>query len=409
MRRYDYKYPADRKAAKFLPPDAVFLDIETTGLGRENSIITVIGCAYVESEVLYLIQWFNNDAISEESMLTELDAFLKTRPFTLVTFNGEKFDLPFLKAHFYYNELSPEEDYHPSIDRAPSLDLYKALRGFAPLFPGGRSTQKSMERYAGIDREDTCNGGELIPVYRDYLKTKNETLSDTILLHNREDVRYLASIPSLLALHQLTEGEFTIESMEEDTYLNQTALRFLCRPKHALPKPFVMETHLAKIELPVVESSVCSQKDDSGIYFILTVPVYEGRMYHFYNDYKNYYYLPSEDRAVHKSVGAYVDKDHRRKANARNCYCPLDSVFLPLPGPGKGYGFQVENQNEKVLPFYRKSFDARKQYLDFDDLFPGADGREYAIPYLTSLIKTIFLIKNKENRHAGKGKKEKTE
>ena len=31
----------------------------------------------------------------------------------------------------------------------------------------------------------------------------------------------------------------------------------------------------------------------------------------FLSDYKDYYYLPFEDRAVHKSIGSCVDKDAR--------------------------------------------------------------------------------------------------
>ncbi len=63
----------------------------------------------------------------------------------------------------------------------------------------------------------------------------------------------------------------------------------------------------------------------------LSIPLYQGTLYHFYTDYKNYYYLPEEDTAVHKSVGVYVDPAHRRKASAANCYTKKNGLFLPLP------------------------------------------------------------------------------
>ena len=35
---------------------------------------------------------------------------------------------------------------------------------------------------------------------------------------------------------------------------------------------------------------------------------------YFYDNYKDYFYLPKEDTAIHKSVATYVDKDFRQKA-----------------------------------------------------------------------------------------------
>lgn len=389
MKKYDYTYPADPKAMRYLPSDALFLDIETTGLKKESAIITLIGSAYIDGENLHLIQWFNDDAVSEEAMLKEMESFLLSRPFTLVTFNGENFDLPFLRAHFYFNEMSPDKKYCPAMDRGPSLDLYQLLRGFAPLFPGGKATQKSLEKYIGIDREDCYSGGELISVYREYLKTKKEDLLHLMLLHNREDVRYLASLPVLLALQRLKEGDFTIESLEETSYHGRTALRFLCQTEHSVPGSFFLETDLAKAEM-------------ADHWLFVTIAVHEGKMYHFYKDYKNYYYLPSEDRAVHKSVGTYVEKDHRCKASPENCYYPMYSVFLPLPRPGKGYGFTVEVPDDSTLPLYRRSYEDKDLFLNFDDLFPSPDSREQARLYVISLIHAVFLKTNKEkkkNRH----------
>ena len=54
-----------------------------------------------------------------------------------------------------------------------------------------------------------------------------------------------------------------------------------------------------------------------------------GTLKYFYSNYKDYYYLPEEDQAVHKSVGAYVDKAHRRQARAFDCYQKKDGIFLP--------------------------------------------------------------------------------
>jgi len=56
---------------------------------------------------------------------------------------------------------------------------------------------------------------------------------------------------------------------------------------------------------------------------------FEEEMKYFYSNYKNYYYLPEEDTAIHKSVASYVDKARRVQATAKNCYTRKLSSYLP--------------------------------------------------------------------------------
>lgn len=78
------------------------------------------------------------------------------------------------------------------------------------------------------------------------------------------------------------------------------------------------------------------EKDSARIFFAenflrAEIPLFKGTLYHFYENYRDYYYLPAEDMAVHKSVGIYVDREHREKAKASNCYTKKSGFFLPLP------------------------------------------------------------------------------
>ena len=50
---------------------------------------------------------------------------------------------------------------------------------------------------------------------------------------------------------------------------------------------------------------------------VIRTKVINDSLKYFYTDYKNYYYLPKEDMAIHKSVAAYVDRDHKKK-NAKH-------------------------------------------------------------------------------------------
>jgi hypothetical protein len=63
----------------------------------------------------------------------------------------------------------------------------------------------------------------------------------------------------------------------------------------------------------------------------VTVPVYNDTLKYFYKDYKNYYYLPAEDTAIHKSVAAYVDNEHKVKATKDTAYTKVTGYFIKCP------------------------------------------------------------------------------
>lgn len=61
-----------------------FIDIETTGLKRDTTILYLIGCGYYEKDSLCIVQWFNDDGVSEPAMLLALRDFLMKHPAPLL-------------------------------------------------------------------------------------------------------------------------------------------------------------------------------------------------------------------------------------------------------------------------------------------------------------------------------------
>lgn len=49
----------------------------------------------------------------------------------------------------------------------------------------------------------------------------------------------------------------------------------------------------------------------------------------YWANYHDYYYLPAEDVALHKSVAGFVEKPYRIPASAANCYTRKQSSYLP--------------------------------------------------------------------------------
>lgn len=59
---------------------------------------------------------------SEEEILLAFHDILKQKDWQLVTFNGNSFDIPYLKRHYELNELPCD------IESFPSLDFYQFLK-----------------------------------------------------------------------------------------------------------------------------------------------------------------------------------------------------------------------------------------------------------------------------------------
>ncbi len=75
---------------------------------------------------------------------------------------------------------------------------------------------------------------------------------------------------------------------------------------------------------------------------------FDGSLKFFFPDCKNYYYLPDEDTAVHKSIGCYVERGHRntgheektvirKKAEAMYCCLPDTRAKILFSGRITGW------------------------------------------------------------------------
>ena len=80
---------------------------------------------------------------------------------------------------------------------------------------------------------------------------------------------------------------------------------------------------------------------------LITIDIYDGELKYFYDNYRDDYYLPNEDRAIHKSLAIYVDKDFRVKAKPSTCYTKKAGLFTPQYHPIIDPSFKKE-YNDKI-------------------------------------------------------------
>ena len=306
---------------KWLLPseNACFFDIETTGLSPSVSNVYLIGAAEIVDGKAALTQWFADDYTSEAALLEAFSEYL-SRFDTVVHYNGTTFDVPYLtKKYVYHGIVDP-------FLKLESLDLYREVNSFcrkhktdkdAPNVFGTENLKlTSVEKLTGFDRGQDFSGKECIDIYSTYMQEKfahNDenmaSLRGSLLSHNHDDLVGTMMSCLMLTYTSYSPNKPTI-TLTEDTAIFNDLL------PEGLYYPFTINYENVRM---------------SGSEVTIRVPLYKGTLYHFFPDYKNYYYLPDEDEAIHKSVGGYVDKAHRQQATAQNCYIKKTGTFVPVP------------------------------------------------------------------------------
>ncbi len=316
---YPIQFPIHYDLTRISPlEELLFFDIETTGFSADTAMVYLIGCVWHQADGWRLAQWFADSREAEGEVLT---AFFKwmSRFTTLVHFNGDTFDIPFLQKRCQRFKLPY------SFEGLFSVDIYRKIRPLKNLLGLDNLKQKAVESFLGVEREDVYSGGELIEIYGQYLRSQDNKLLKLLLLHNEDDLKGMPSILPILAYTDLMEGPFSFLSSQE------TQAPFLEEPAASI----LTLNYQTPISLPAsfqagADWLTCLVQGDR---LSLQVRLFHGELKYFYPNYKDYYYLPCEDMAVHRSVGEYVDPQARKKASAKTCYTRTSGIFLPQPAP----------------------------------------------------------------------------
>lgn len=324
--------PAYIKNFKLLDlENSVFFDIETTSLSAKNGHIYIIAVLYKISESKYnFIQWFADSLLDEQQILIEFRDFIKDYD-TLVHFNGDSFDIP------YINKAALSYGMEPFLSELKSVDIYRKSAPLKKLLDLADTKQKSIEKFLGINRKDIYNGGELIGIYHSYTSEKNARLLNILLLHNEEDVLGLFSIMSILSYYKLFEADIYYQSYKTE----DTCISFTCGLNFPVPKDIRLD--LENLRLHTAKDVLYIELD-----------LYKGGAKHYLEDHKNYYYLPLEDMAIHKSLAGFVDSSSKVKASKQNAYIKLDSCFIP-----------IYHQSDDKL--FRKEYADKQNYIELKE------------------------------------------
>jgi len=160
-------------------PDA-FLDIETTGLYAHRDRITVIGIYFHNGNEGRLIQLYN-EKLSCPELLNIMEGTEN-----VFTYNGDRFDLPFIHAHFG-TDLGRT---HKHTDLMFDCWRHNLKGGF-----------KAVLRRLEIDREtDGLTGLHAVWLWEKYCRANDVSALKLLLRYNRDDVINLKQLRESLSL-----------------------------------------------------------------------------------------------------------------------------------------------------------------------------------------------------------------
>ena len=159
-------------------PETCFFDIETTGLDHHRDRVTTVSF-HRDGETTTLVQ---GEDLTADTLARQFeDAKL------LVTFNGKRFDVPFLETSFGVD-----------LDM-PHVDLMYPCKQLG--YSGGL---KSIEGELGVERDEPdITGKDAVRLWREY-ERGDESALDTLVSYNRDDAVNLQSLMETVQdkLHQ---------------------------------------------------------------------------------------------------------------------------------------------------------------------------------------------------------------
>lgn len=386
--------------------EILFFDIETTGLSAYTSYLYLIGCMYYKDDAWHITQWLLDDPSQEADLLNAFSNKLK--PFKcIIHYNGSGFDIPYLNIKYEKHNIPKP------FDNIDSFDMYKQVSPYRKLFPFPNLKLQTLEDYLGFTRRDNTSGGDLIDTYSQFIgrlsyeklagqvskttyannlkslfnnnmsmATNKESenteasiqLAYKLLLHNYDDIVGLLDTSNILRYITLLDqgvqknNIISVNYEKSKDYLTAKVevatdfpypLKWITSPINRYNKRKSHNNNLSKARKT---DYLVSLKDN---YIITKMPLLTGELKYFFPNYKDYYYLPKEDQAVHKTIAKYVDKKYKTKAKASNCYTYTKGDFVLFPD-----STPLKEANIKT---FKEDYHSSLEYISSEDLTSSED------------------------------------
>ncbi len=318
--------------------EVLLFDIETTGFIADKCILYLIGCTFYEKGSWVYTQYFAEGKSDEPIILKEFFKLCELFKHT-ISFNGETFDMPFINKKSIEYNISSNPMY-----KLNSIDLYKLIKKYKGFFKLDNIKQKTIEKFLGIERKDLYTGGELIEQYYEYLSTRSPLLEYNLLLHNADDLFGMLQLVKVMThINYITSLSAIKKEDVNNISLNNNILYFEITTSAPCPLNQIITCDTYKVVFKRQSQNIK-----------VSISVFVHTLYHFFKDNKNYYYMPDNDEAIHKSIGVYLDASKRISATSTNCYI-------------KKHGMFIETYTSSIdVPIFKISRSSKINYISID-------------------------------------------
>ncbi len=316
------------------PAHTVFMDIETTGFSKTYDSIYLIGIAFYRDGEFRVRQYLASAEADEAKVLKgamdDLAAFD-----TVVTYNGDMFDLPFIRERA--KRMRVWTDAMQRWDaRACSVDLLRRYRHYQSFFGWPNLKLKTVEACLGSSRQDPFDGGQLIEIFYEYEKTDDERLESVLLLHNYEDiVNLLELLKAEEMMAEIRNGHVVAIAAERNRIHVEWDRLFSMSREAAIPLGKAGGS--AKAKAAAQKAQIVFKAGAAS--FDIILPLWQNRLYYFLPNPGDYFFIPEANEIVHKSLAADVSPAERRKAKPEECRLRIecggeDPAVCALPAGG---------------------------------------------------------------------------
>lgn len=278
------------------------LDIETSGLNKNVDYVVCIGVGFVNQEnKITNHQWMLQFAEEEKQILECFLTFIQD--FTHVyTYSGKHFDWPFLLARCAFHGLDVS-----SLHQLHLIDMKKSLQHFD-------STRLHLENKFGLIRQTTTSGKELSKVYKVYQSCGELIYKELILNHNKDELTTLYHFYELYQVLYHLKYHRLAQLTRSSSHIH-----------FSFEVPFIFNS---SFEGDCSNINVSWQAQTQVV--AIKVAFFSMRLKKYLTPYKDYYYIPSQNQLLHRTLASFIAAPDKRKASKEECTIHKEDDYTPL-------------------------------------------------------------------------------